>query len=327
MTTATITIVGLGKIGSSIGLALKTPELDFHVIGHDKDGVVAKEARSIGAVDSTSWNLITACDPADVVILAIPFDQVRGTLEAIGPELKPGCVVIDTSPLKRPAMIWAAEYLGEGIHFVGIALGTNPEAVLDPTSGPAGARVDLFANSPCCLMPAPNCRPEAVKSAQDIITLLGATPHFVDPAEYDGLATAVNLMPALMVTALLRPAMDSPSWREMRRLASDDLAHFSWPVSAGGQAVAQAAILNKVNALRWLDAAMSELKAIRQQVEEENQEALTERIGGIYEEREEWMADWQLNRWEKRKSALPSAGGWFGQLFGFGRRRPPGEEQ
>jgi len=328
MAKATITIIGLGKLGSSIGLALKTPELDFKVIGHDKNNKVAKKAHAMGAVDSSSWNLIAACETADVVILAIPFDQVQETLKAIGPELQPGCVVLDTSPLKQPVMDWAAKYLGEGVHFVGISLGTNPAAMLDASGGPAGARLDLFANSPCCIMPAPDCRPEAVKTAQDVATLLGATPHFLDPTEYDGISTAVNLMPGLMAAALLGPVASSPSWRETRRLSSSDLLHFSRPLKAGGPALALAAVLNKDNVLRWLDTAITQLKTIREQVDQEQQETLAAHIGAASDARADWRADWQLNQWEKQsKPEMPSAGSWFGQFLGFGTRRKPKDKQ
>ncbi|NOR82843.1 MAG: prephenate dehydrogenase/arogenate dehydrogenase family protein [Ardenticatenales bacterium] len=328
MAEAAITIIGLGKLGSSIGLALKTPELDFEVIGHDKDGEVSKRARTMGAVDRTSWNLLAACEQADIVVLAIPFDQVRETLKAIGPELRPGCVVLDTSPLKQPVMAWAAEYLGEGIHFVGISLGINPEAALDIASGPAGARVDLFADSPCCLMPAPNCLPEAVKTAQDFATLLGATPHFVDPVEYDGLSTAVNLMPGLLSAALFGPITRSPGWREMRRLSSNDLVRFSEPLTAGGAAMARAAILSRGNVLLWLDAAIAELETIREQVNQEQEDALSDQIGESFDAREEWLVDWGLNRWEKRsRPKIPTGGGLFGQMFGFRSRRRPSDEK
>ncbi len=328
MTEAVITIIGLGKLGSSIGLALKRPELDFKVMGHDKDRGVSKRARTLGAVDSTSWNLIAACEQTDIVVLAIPFDQVRETLKAIGPELQPGCVVLDTSPLKQPVMAWAADCLGEGIHFVGISLGINPEAALDMASGPAGARVDLFANSPCCLMPAPNCRPEAVKTAQDFATLLGATPHFVDPVEYDGLSTAVNLMPGLLATALFGPITRSPGWREMRRLSSNDLVHFSEPLTAGGPAIAEASILSRENVLLWLDAAIAELETIREQVSQEREDALSDQIGESFDAREEWLVDWGLNRWEKRsRPEMPTGGGMFGQLFGFRSRRKPSDKR
>jgi len=279
MAEAAITIIGLGKLGSSIGLALKTPELDFEVIGHDKDGEVSKRARTMGAVDRTSWNLLAACEQADIVVLAIPFDQVRETLKAIGPELRPGCVVLDTSPLKQPVMAWAAEYLGEGIHFVGA-------------------------------------------------TLLGATPHFVDPVEYDGLSTAVNLMPGLLSAALFGPITRSPGWREMRRLSSNDLVRFSEPLTAGGAAMARAAILSRGNVLLWLDAAIAELETIREQVNQEQEDALSDQIGESFDAREEWLVDWGLNRWEKRsRPKIPTGGGLFGQMFGFRSRRRPSDEK
>ena len=322
MTKATFTIVGLGRVGSSIGLALNKPELDYRVIGHDKDSAVAKQARAMGAVDSIVWNLLNACEPADVVVLAIPLDQVKQTLQAIGPNLLPGCVVIDTFPLKRPVLEWAADYMREDTHFVGISLGVNPEAMWDMTAGPEGARGDLFANSTCGLMPAADCRPQAVKTAQDLAALLGATPHFLDPAEYDGLSTVANFMPGLVTAALLGPAIDSPGWREMRRLASGELVRFSRPVMGGGSLLAQAAALNKTNVLRWLEAVIQELETLREWVEEDHRDALVARLDAIADNLDEWLADWDLNRWEKSpQTEIPTGGGMLGQLLGFGGRR------
>ena len=57
-----ITIVGLGQIGSSIGLALKAHDVDVHRVGHDKDPQAAKEAQKAGAVDDVKYNL-PASDP------------------------------------------------------------------------------------------------------------------------------------------------------------------------------------------------------------------------------------------------------------------------
>lgn len=328
MAKATITIVGLGKVGSSIGLALKTPELDFKIIGHDLDSEVAKQARSQGAVDDVSWHLLAACETADAVVLAIPFDQVQGTLKALGSELKPGCVVVDTSPFKQPVVEWANKYLADGTHFVGVSLGINPEAMADQTSGPAGARSDLFAKSPACLMPAPNCHPEAVKLGQDLVTLLGATPYFLDPAEFDGVSTVANLMPGMLAGALMGLATNSPSWREMRRLTSSDLAGFGRPLDSVGNALALAATKNKANTLYWLQAITQELDKLRDWIEQEDQEMLSAYMGAIHEDYEGWLASWQLNRWEDRPQAeMPTSSGWFGQLFGFGARRKSDRDQ
>lgn len=327
MAKATITIVGLGKIGSSIGLALNTPENDLQLIGHDKNSGVARESKSRGAVDSTVWNLISACERADVIILAIPFDQIEPTLQAIGDELKIGTVVIDTSSFKQPVMEWAEKHLAETAHFVGIGLGRNPVAMMDLTPGPAGARADLFAHAPCCVMASPSSAPEAVKMAQDLATLLGASPYFLGPDEYDGLSTVVNLMPALMAGALLGPAISSPGWREMRRLASSDLLYVGQPLKASSSALALETAHDRENVLRWLDRVIVELQTIRQQVAEKEDELLAHRLQAINEGLETWLIDWQKNDWERSaRPATPPTGGWFRQLFGFGGRRKEEEK-
>ena len=177
-------------------------------------------------------------------------------------------------------------------------------------------------------MPAPDCQPGAVKIAQDIAVLLGADPYFLDPAEYDGLSTAAHLAPALTAAALMGSVTNSPSWREMRRMTPRDLLHFSRPLKVGGPALARAAILNKKSALHWLDTTIEGLRAIRAQVEQENQNLLAAQLGAISDTREEWLADWKRNLWEKRDpSETATSGGWFGQILGFGQPRETGRNQ
>ena len=52
MAKATITIIGLGKRGASVGLALKQKEPELNIIGHDKDAELDKIACQKG------WNRI-----------------------------------------------------------------------------------------------------------------------------------------------------------------------------------------------------------------------------------------------------------------------------
>ncbi|MGQ9715149.1 MAG: prephenate dehydrogenase/arogenate dehydrogenase family protein, partial [Anaerolineae bacterium] len=67
-----ITIVGLGLVGSSLGLALRAQGGEYEVVGHDREPAVASQARKMGAVDATEWNLIAACEGADLICLALP---------------------------------------------------------------------------------------------------------------------------------------------------------------------------------------------------------------------------------------------------------------
>ncbi|MBC7316650.1 MAG: prephenate dehydrogenase/arogenate dehydrogenase family protein, partial [Chloroflexi bacterium] len=52
-----ITIVGLGTVGVSLGLALKAIAPDVTITGHDPDPERAKRAQDLGAVDKRHWNL------------------------------------------------------------------------------------------------------------------------------------------------------------------------------------------------------------------------------------------------------------------------------
>jgi prephenate dehydrogenase len=51
-----ITIVGLGLIGGSIGMALRQAEVASIVVGHDKEPGVSRQAKKQEAVDRTDWN-------------------------------------------------------------------------------------------------------------------------------------------------------------------------------------------------------------------------------------------------------------------------------
>ena len=57
MTKPTITIVGLGLIGASLGMALRRAEVASAVVGHDKEMAVANQARKREAVDKVEWNV------------------------------------------------------------------------------------------------------------------------------------------------------------------------------------------------------------------------------------------------------------------------------
>ena len=65
-----ITIIGLGQVGASIGLALKGQTHQVQRVGHDPDPLLAREAVKLGALDKASINLPSSVDNADIIILA-----------------------------------------------------------------------------------------------------------------------------------------------------------------------------------------------------------------------------------------------------------------
>ena len=88
---ANYTIIGLGRIGTSLGMAIRGRQgKKSTVIGYDADNNTQSLAQRMGAVDSVEWELSKAVGDADLVIVATPARSVHDVFTAIAPHLKTG---------------------------------------------------------------------------------------------------------------------------------------------------------------------------------------------------------------------------------------------
>jgi prephenate dehydrogenase len=290
MSDFTITVVGTGVIGTSLGLALKQQKDPPRLLAHDKDLTIASSAAKQGAFDKTEWNLVNACEKADLIVLAIPLSGVRATLEAIAPYLKQDAVITDTCPSKQPVLDWAAELLPDHVHFVG----GNP-LVHPGGSGPANARADLYQGRLYCLTPAASANEEAVQLLSGLVTLVGGEPFFLDPVEHDGLMTAVEHLPRLLSVALVRTLAKPESWRESRKLAGQIFEQVSTGASGDPDGLKDNFLQNQQMLLHWLDGFTSELHQLRLFLAEgeDSGEPLAQAIDKAVVSRRDWLKDYQ----------------------------------
>jgi prephenate dehydrogenase len=177
-----LTIIGLGQIGTSVGLALAGKKDLILRMGHDKENGNAKLAEKMGALDKTHYNLPASVRDADIVLLSIPFDGIRETLEFISQDLKEGAVVMDTAPVKGPVFEWAKQYIPEGRYYVGLIPALNPAYVHEMKAGIDAAHADLFQKGLIGIVAPPGTPGEAVKLAADFSRLVGAEPMFAERA-------------------------------------------------------------------------------------------------------------------------------------------------
>jgi len=318
MSNFTITIVGTGVIGTSIGLALKQQEDSFRLLAHDKDLGTAKAAAKMGAFDKSEWNLINACEPADLVILAIPLSGIRATLEAIGPYLKQGAVVTDTCRNKASVLAWAKELLPDHVHFVG----GNP--VVRPAGpGHENATADLFQNRLFCLTPSPSANEDAVQLMTNLISLLGAEPFFLDAAEHDGLITAIEYLPSLASMAMLSTLAEQRSWREIRKLAGGLFERVSAGAAGDPDALSEGFMANRETLVHWLDQYLAKLGELRTLLasEEDTGEELAQRLDKAIVARLNWLKDYEKGDFLDPELATPKmeTPGLLNQMIGFGR--------
>ena len=174
-----IAVVGPGLIGTSVVLAARRawPGVEVRTIDQGQP-----------------LELVRGCD---IVVLAAPVDAIIATLPQLAPVLSAHALVIDTGSTKRA--ILAAARAGALPRFIG----GHPMAG-GATTGPLGARADLFDGKPWFLI-GPHAPVDAKEDAAAFITGLGARPvEMQDLGEaHDALMAAVSHLPQLAASALM----------------------------------------------------------------------------------------------------------------------------
>ena len=324
--TVQITIVGLGQIGASIGLALAGRQELVYRVGHDREIGIARRVEKMGGLDKVAINLPAAVREADIVMLSLPVDQIRDTLTIIKEDLKAGAVVMDTSPTKQAVMSWAAEIIPAECHYIGLMPAVNPLYLHEVQTGIEAAHADLFHNSLVAIVAPPMAHSEAIKLAADLVKLLGAAPLFADLMELDGLMAKTQILPQLMAAALLDATLDQPGWAEARKLAGKSYAQVTAPILIPTEArsLQATAMLNQVNVVRLLDELVASLQAMRAEIAGEDSPGLNRRLEHARHGREEWWNQRLASRWPEDEAPSvkpPTSAEIFGSLIGLRKRQ------
>jgi prephenate dehydrogenase len=319
--TVQVTVLGLGQVGTSIGLALAKQKAQITRVGLDRETDTAHKAEKMGAFDRISPNLRAAVENADIVILAVPLDEIKETLQSIAPELKEESVVMDTSPLKVAVAAWAKEVLSAKRYFVSITPSLNPLYLDYLDNGPDSAHEDLFENSLMVVTHPSDTPADAIQLACDLVALLGAQPLFADDSESDGLQAAQHQLPRLVSAALLNAATTQPGWKEGRKLAG---ALFARVTSAAEtfderELLGQAALLNRENVLRVIDNLLEALQQLRQAIADQDSQALQKLLEQARTSRIDWMGQRMTAKWDTTfaQVSMPSALERLGRLIGL----------
>ncbi len=320
-----ITIIGLGQIGASIGLALAEHK-NLHRVGHDKNMTAAKDAQKMGAVDEIMRNLPRSVKDADVVILSIPFSEIRETLDYIKEDLKEDVVILDTAPSKEATGKWMQELLPVGRAYIGLAPVINPRYLDEKESGVNAARADLFRKATTMIAAPLSASGNAIQLAADFVGLIGSHPLFADIAEVDGLTASAQLLPQLTAAALLNATVDRSGWGEARKLAGRSYADATNAIlhHEGAASLSAAAINNKENTTRVLDGMIASLQEIRESIAADDKEALDEALTSAEEGRILWLRERRAADWLSGGSKMASVevAGISEHLFGIKKKKP-----
>ncbi|KPV40163.1 hypothetical protein AN478_08495 [Thiohalorhabdus denitrificans] len=223
-----VTVVGLGLIGGSLGLALRRCGEVDEVVGVDASAAVGERALQRGLVDRVEGDPATGAQGADVVVVAVPVGSFGAVLEAIAPGLGEDTLVTDVGSVKgRVAAEAEARLQGRGRF-----LGGHPLAGTED-SGVEAALEDLFQGALCILTPTEETPAPALERLSALWRLVGSEVVTMGPEEHDHVLAATSHLPHMLAFSLIRTfgGLDEPErlgrfaaggFRDLTRIAGSD---------------------------------------------------------------------------------------------------------
>jgi prephenate dehydrogenase len=198
-----LSIIGVGLLGGSIGLAARSALNGCRITGYGHRAQTLQRAQEIGAIDEGTGDLSRAVEGADLIILCTPVGIFGSILGEMAEAVRPGAVVTDVGSTKRSVVELAHKHLKQSIHFVG----SHPMAGSEKR-GVEFARADLFQNALCILTPNAKTDVEALQTVEEFWRALGMQTCRMTPAEHDAALAEVSHLPHALAAALVAMQSD-----------------------------------------------------------------------------------------------------------------------
>ena len=263
---ARVTIVGVGMMGGSVGLALRARGIAQTVIGIDLNAAGLARAREIGAIDEGATELGAGVAAADVVILAAPVGAIPSLLQSLIPFVRPDALITDIGSAKRQIVEAGERCFGE--RFVG----GHPMAG-SPQGGIDAALPNLFEGAAWAIVRSrlPNAQEEGIRqndpfaaTLYNLARALGARPVLLDSARHDRLVALVSHLPHVLSFAfadMMAASTDSEAASRIAGSSYGDMMRVSTSDRAFWQDIFTA---NRAELLTALELYEAQLQALRQ---------------------------------------------------------------
>jgi prephenate dehydrogenase len=279
-----ITLVGVGLLGGSLGMAVRERKLAASITGYVRRPASVRECERFGAVNKATLDLAEAARDADLLVLCTPIARMRPLLAEMLPALKPGAIITDVGSVKanvvRELQGLAAK---AGAHFVG----SHPMAGAEKT-GVSAARADLFENAVCVVTPAKKSNQTAVAKVVDFWRSVGAKVLELSPEEHDVLVSRSSHLPHLVAAALANLVLAPGHPKEQALLCANGFRDTTRIASGSPEMWRDIALSNRKNLLRALATLVSDLEKFRRNLQAGKAVAVENFFSQAKQRRDKW---------------------------------------
>ncbi|MBW7887827.1 MAG: prephenate dehydrogenase [Bacteroidetes bacterium] len=191
-----ITIIGLGVIGGSLGLAIKQNVSRSIITGFDNKKSVESALRR-DAIDFGALSLTSAVRDADIVFLCAPVSAILSLLPKISSSIKPNVIVTDVGSTKARIVSSAKKYF----HNNGIFIGGHPMAGSEG-KGIEFADALMFQNATYVLCTDAKHK-KKISSLTSLLHSIGARVLFLSADAHDAIAASISHLPQLIAVGMM----------------------------------------------------------------------------------------------------------------------------
>ena len=254
-----VVVCGVGLIGGSFALALKSAGVAREVVGLGRTPAPLDEALRLGVIDRIAVDWPDAMRGADLVLLGMPVGQMAPVMAALAPCLAPDTLVTDGGSTKADVAAVARAALGaRSAQFVP----GHPIAGAEK-SGVSAARGDLYRNRRVVLTPLPENAPADIARVRAAWEACGARVSELAPDEHDRVFAAVSHLPHLLAFALVHDLAGRENSDQLFGFAAGGFRDFTRIASSHPEMWRDICLANRAALLSELDAYMTELLRTR----------------------------------------------------------------
>jgi prephenate dehydrogenase len=279
-----ITLLGVGLLGGSLGMAARQRRLASAVVGFVRRQASVKECEAAGACDKTELDLTTAVQGADFIVFCTPLAQMHELAHQMLPAVKPGAVVTDVGSVKG-AVVRDLEpiFAMAGAHFVG----SHPMAGTEKT-GVGAAHPDLFQKAVCVVTPTAASNRGAVQRVEDFWRSVGAVPIRMTAEMHDDLVSRSSHLPHVVASELANYVLSPVHPKEQATLCANGFRDTTRIASGSPEMWRDICLANRENLARVLGVFVEDLQEFQIALHNNDTKAIEEFFIQAKERRDRW---------------------------------------
>jgi len=280
-----ISIIGVGLLGGSIGLAVRKTQVAKRVEGYVRREESISKCESIGAVDKASCNLKEIVSGADLIILCTPLAQMKTLVEKMEPFIEKNSIVTDVGSAKAKVVKELEPLIASmGAHFVG----SHPMAGSEKT-GVDAAKPNLFIGSICVITPTNNSNENAVKKIEEFWKDLGGRVLKISPELHDELVSRSSHLPHIIAAELARYVLNPEYPKEQALLCSSGFRDTTRIASSSPEMWRDIVLANRAQLSTVLEEFLNGLIKFKELLDKEDAEKIEQFFKNAKKLRDDWI--------------------------------------